>query len=208
MCSSDLGKNWNITGIYTYNSSGVSIAGTPLSRNLLPNIYNGNGSGRVNSWGVSGYWQPIENGWFPSISAGWGYNDYSYGGTVASDPVKLILDSAASQSWYVGLNWRDAFVKGNALGFAVGQPTFITAASARNGGDLDVADGNYAFELYYKFQVTDNIAITPSLFWLSRARGQLTNSSASTNAALLDQGISNGDNLGTFGGLVQTTFRF
>mgnify|MGYP003340522037 FL=1 len=64
------------------------------------------------------------------------------------------------------------------------------------------------FRSYYKFQVTDNIAITPSLFWLSRARGQLTNSSASTNAALLDQGISNGDNLGTFGGLVQTTFRF
>jgi len=173
------GKNWNLTGIYTFNSAGVSIAGTPLSRNLLPNIYNGNGSGNVSSWGVSGYWQPIDNGWFPSISAGWGYNQYNYG-----------------------------FAKGNALGFAVGQPTFITAASADNGGDLDVADGNYAFELYYKFQVTDNIAVTPSLFWLSRARGQMTNSAAGTNAALRDQGISNGDSLGTFGGLVQTTFRF
>jgi len=202
------GKNWNLTGIYTFNSAGVSIAGTPLSRNLLPNIYNGNGSGNVSSWGVSGYWQPIDNGWFPSISAGWGYNQYNYGGSVASDSAKLILDSAASQSWYVGLNWRDAFAKGNALGFAVGQPTFITAASADNGGDLDVADGNYAFELYYKFQVTDNIAVTPSLFWLSRARGQMTNSAAGTNAALRDQGISNGDSLGTFGGLVQTTFRF
>jgi len=202
------GKNWNLTGIYTYNSAGVSISGTPLSRNLLPNIYNGNGSGNTSSWGVSGYWQPIENGWFPSISAGWGYNQYNYGGSVASDPAKLILDSASSQSWYVGLNWRDAFAKGNALGFAVGQPTFITAANATKSGDLDVADGNYAFELYYKVQVTDNIAVTPSLFWLSRARGQLTNSAASTNAALNDQGISNGDSLGTFGGLVQTTFRF
>ena len=202
------GKNWNLTGIYTFNSAGVSIAGTPLSRNLLPNIYNGNGSGNISSWGLSGYWQPLQNSWFPSISAGWGYNQYNYGGSVDSDPAKLILDSAASQSWYVGLNWRDAFAKGNALGFAVGQPTFITAANARGSGDLDVADGNYAFELYYKFQVTDNIAVTPSVFWLSRARGQLTNSAAGTNAALLDQGISNGDSLGTFGGLVQTTFRF
>ena len=202
------GKNWTITGIYTYNSAGVSIAGTPLSRNVAPNIYNGNGSGNISSWGVSGYWQPIENSWVPSVSAGWGYNQYNYGGAVASDSSKLILDSAASQSWYVGLNWRDAFAKGNALGFAVGQPTFLTAANASGSGDLDVADGNYAFELYYKFQVTDNIAVTPSLFWLSRARGQLTNSAAGTNAALLDQGISNGDSLGTFGGLVQTTFRF
>ena len=204
------GKNWNITGIYTYNSGGVTIAGTPLSRNLLPNVYNGNGSGRVNSWGLSGYWQPIQNGWFPSISAGWGYNSYSYGGNVSSSltsPIAL-LDSAASQSWYVGLNWRDAFAKGNALGFAVGQPTFITAVTGADGDDLDVADGNYALELYYKFQVTDNIAVTPSIFWLSRARGQLTNSAASTKAALADDGISYGDSLGTFGGLVQTTFRF
>ena len=55
------GKNWNITGAYTYNSAGVSIAGTPLSTALLPNIYNGNGSGNVSSWGVSGYWQPLDN---------------------------------------------------------------------------------------------------------------------------------------------------
>jgi hypothetical protein len=204
------GKNWNLTGAYTYNSGGVNISGTPLSQALLPGVYNGNGSGRVNSWSVAGYWQPLKSGFFPSISAGWGYNDYNYGGTVETgmkSPVYL-LDSAASQSWYVGLNWRDLFAKGNALGFAVGQPTFITSLTGADGGDIDSNDGNYAFELYYKFQVTDNIAVTPSLFWLSRPRGGLTDSSANALKVINSPNLSSGDGLGTFGGLVQTTFKF
>jgi hypothetical protein len=200
------GKGWNITGAYTYNSAGVNIAGTPLSQALLPNVYNGNGSGRVNSWSVAGYWQPLENGWFPSLSAGWGYNDYQYGGTV--DSTTLLVDSAASQSWYVGLNWRDLFAKGNALGFAVGQPTFITSLTGLDGDDIDTNDGNYAFEVYYKFQVTDNIAVTPSLFWLSRPRGALTTAGSSASTVITDPSFSDGDDLGTLGGLIQTTFRF
>ena len=200
------GKGWNITGAYTYNSAGVNIAGTPLSQALLPNIYNGNGSGRVNSWSVAGYWQPLENGWFPSLSAGWGYNDYQYGGSV--DSTTLLVDSAASQSWYVGLNWRDLFAKGNALGFAVGQPTFITSLTGIDGDDIDTNDGNYAFEVYYKFQVTDNIAVTPSLFWLSRPRGALTTPGSSAKTVITDPSFSDGDDLGTLGGLIQTTFRF
>jgi len=200
------GKGWNITGAYTYNSAGVNIAGTPLSQALLPNVYNGNGSGRVNSWSVAGYWQPLENGWFPSISGGWGYNDYQYGGTV--DSTTLLVDSAASQSWYVGLNWRDLFAKGNALGFAVGQPTFITSLTGLDGDDIDTYDGNYAFEVYYKFQVTDNIAVTPSLFWLSRPRGSLSAAGSSAKTVILDPDFSDGSDLGTLGGLIQTTFRF
>ena len=200
------GKGWNITGAYTYNSAGVNITGTPLSQALLPNIYNGNGSGRVNSWSVAGYWQPLENGWFPSLSAGWGYNDYQYGGSV--DSTTLLVDSAASQSWYVGLNWRDLFAKGNALGFAVGQPTFITSLTGIDGDDIDTNDGNYAFEVYYKFQVTDNIAVTPSLFWLSRPRGALTTPGSSASTVITDPSFSDGDDLGTLGGLIQTTFRF
>jgi hypothetical protein len=205
------GKNWNLTGAYTYNSAGVSIVGTPLSRDLRPNYYEekGVGGGSVNSFSLAGYWQPLDSGWFPAISAGWGYNSYSYGGSTRSnDKVSdLSLDSAASQSWYVGLNWKDAFIKGNALGFAIGQPTFLTAVSG-DSADGGVADGNYALELFYKFQVTDNIAVTPAVFWLSRARGELTNGASGASAALSDPGISNGDTLGTFGALVQTTFKF
>jgi hypothetical protein len=203
------GNGWNLTGAYTYNSAGVNIAGTSFSQALLPSIYRSNiGGGQVNSWSIAGYWQPINSGWIPSLSAGWGLNNYIYSGDTAGprSATYLNLDSATSQSWYVGLNWKDLFWQGNALGFAVGQPTFITALS-QNGNDIDTYDGNYAFELYYKFQVTDNIAVTPAIFWLSRPRGQYTSASSLT-PILRDAGFSNDDSLGTLGGLVQTTFRF
>jgi hypothetical protein len=78
-----------------------------------------------------------------------------------------------SQSWYVGIQWQDVFWQGNALGMAVGQPTFLT-----NSGDDDLLkadDGQYAWEWWYKFQVTDNISVTPALYYLSAPYGQLQN---------------------------------
>ena len=48
-------------------------------------------------------------------------------------------------------------------------------------------------ELWYQFQVTDNIAITPGVFWLSRPWGQYTPDNKS---------------VGVLGGLVQTVFKF
>ena len=57
------------------------------------------------------------------------------------------------------------------------------------------------FELYYNFQVTDNIAITPALFYLSRPMGQ--------NTQLLEaNGGAYDGQFSTFGGLIQTTFKF
>jgi hypothetical protein len=205
------GRNWNITGAYTYNSAGVSIAGTSFSTSLLPNIYSTTvGGGSVNSWSLAGYWQPMQLGWVPSISAGWGYNAYNYSGDVANtaNPASLQLSSAASQSWYVGFNWKDAFAKGNALGFAFGQPTFVTKISTSlNNAPNQVFDGNYAMELFYKFQVSDNIAVTPALFYLSAPRGELTDASALGASVLTSPGKGSAS-FGTFGALVQTTFKF
>jgi len=206
------GKNWNITGAYTYNSAGVNIQGTPLTQDLLPSIYRASvGGGRVNSWSLAGYWQPSKSGWVPSLSAGWGYNNYSYTNDVANTSLRPTanIDSAASQSWYVGLNWKDMFLKGNALGFAIGQPTFLTAISYNNNvrnPQEKTFDGNYAIEVFYKYQVTDNIAVTPSLFWLTRGRGELTGISATSARTNPSGGSEYG--LGTFGGLIQTTFKF
>ena len=81
-----------------------------------------------------------------------------------------------TQSWQVGLQWKDAFIKGNALGMAYGD--------MQTGGN-STAPTN-AYELFYKFQVTDNISVTPAFFWIDN----YGSSSAST------------------GGLVKTTFKF
>ena len=96
----------------------------------------------------------------------------------------------------VGLGWKDAFMKGNLLGFAIGQPQFETE---RKDGTPD--DGNYAMELFYQFQVTDNIAVTPAVFYVSRPFGELTGLND-------DYGGTGAERFNTFGYLVKTTFRF
>ncbi|MFZ9148298.1 MAG: carbohydrate porin, partial [Vulcanococcus sp.] len=102
---------------------------------------------------------------------------------------------AATQSWTVGLQWDNAFAKGNTAGMAVGQPTFVT--STRNG--TTPHDGNYAWEWWYKFQVSDNIAVTPLFFYLSNP------SSAGAGFA---QTSSQGTNPGIFGGALTAQFKF
>ena len=84
---------------------------------------------------------------------------------------------------------------------AVGQPTFVTSwdnDSSLNEGSDFVADGNYAMEWWYMFQVTDNISVTPAIFYLSRPLGFTTSGLA----------VNDDDTFNNFGGLVKTTFRF
>ncbi|WP_115121107.1 iron uptake porin, partial [Synechococcus sp. UW105] len=155
-----------------------------------------------NSYALNAYWQPDEAGWIPSISAGWALNNVSADRLVEGSPVD-------TQSWMVGLKWEDVFLQGNDMGFAVGQPTFATSvkdcskASKKAGTCSETPfDGNYVFEWYYNFKVTDNIAITPSVFYLSRPMGQYTNNLVKKGGGGYDGQFN------VFGGLVQTTFKF
>jgi len=80
---------------------------------------------------------------------------------IDNGPLGEFYDSVTSQSWYVGLQWK-GLIKGNTLGMAMGYPTFVTDPDVDDNADLDdfVADGNYAWEWLYKFQVADNISVT------------------------------------------------
>ena len=137
----------------------------------------------VNAFGLSGFWRPEDSGWIPSISLGWGYNKTSFDGK--HNPGSLVKES---QSWLAALQWDDLFMEGNSAGLAVGEPTFATELKSGK----TPFDGNYAWEWWYKFQVTDNIAITPSMFYLSRPLGQFTK----------------GKQFSQLGGVLRTTFNF
>jgi hypothetical protein len=148
--------------------------------------------GSTSAFALSGYWQPTDAGWLPSISAGWGLNattthNSSNGNTPTfSDDGDLVR---TSQSWSVGLQWLDAGLPGNALGLAVGQPTFATRLE--NGAIP--RDGNTVWEAWYKVQLTDNISLTPAIFYLSRPLGQAT---------------PEGESFRQWGGLIKTSVRF
>ncbi|WP_413440297.1 iron uptake porin [Synechococcus sp. MIT S1220] len=145
-----------------------------------------------NSWSFNAFWRPDDSSWIPSVSGGVGAS-YLTGNRHWEHQV--IKRSYAS--WMIGLTWSDVFMDDNAMGFAVGQPQFTYNVDRKNDDSDFIADGGYAKEFWYKYQVTDNISVTPSVYWLSRPWGDNTRN-------------WNGDykSLGVFGGLVQTTFKF
>jgi hypothetical protein len=204
-------KNWGLSAAYRYGQRGSSFR---RGTNFVSSNSWWLANGQSNSVAVNAYTQPSNNGLLPSVSVGWGLNNLSNNDIRAGELDKKSGSYSAldyqypyvteSQSWYVGLQWNDVFWGGNSLGMAVGQPTFATTLS--RGTDKSqstfINDGNYAWEWWYKFQVTDNISVTPALFWLSRPLGALT------DGIRADGSVDRSSNFGILGGLVQTTIRF
>ncbi|UPH89608.1 iron uptake porin [Synechococcus sp. NB0720_010] len=189
------GSAWGLAAAYTYAQNMGLPSGTILATRFGT-------AGSNNSVGISGYWVPENTGWIPSVSTGWG--------TTASESSTIWNNTkwARSNSWYLGLQWPDTFVKGNDLGMAVGQAPFMTTNGGGNSTDgyAKVAgtngnlDSNYMWEWWYKFQVTDNITVTPALYYIQNYDGQIGKIN-----------ISNGQynaSSNVFGGLLKTTFKF
>jgi len=181
---------WNITGAYSLSGPQVRLRGTPLASQLAAGASDGN----LGSWSLAGYWQPRTSGWLPSISAGWGQDAFRFG-----------TPAVRSRSWYSGLVWSDVLGVGNSLGFAVGSPAHVIAIQTPNEGGLD--DRGLAFELFYRIQLSDELSVTPALFWLTRPRGALSGSSE-VSQTLPFPAASEAASLGVWAGLIRTTLRF
>ena len=185
------GTNYGVALGYRYGSEG--------SRTRVGNGYAGNAllAGQTsNSMSVGAFWQPLDKGIIPSISVGYGFTDIGGTGPSASAAAAAFSSSRAamdSQSWTVAFQWDDAFVKGNSAGFAFGQaanPNQTPSGACTPSSSVVCAGPNDAwmYEIFYKFQVTDNISITPSIFWV-------------------DEMVLNGVN-NAWGGVIQAQFRF
>ena len=124
-----------------------------------------------NGYALNAYWQPKTSGIIPSVSAayGWNYVDGPATPNAATD----------SQTWMAGVQWSDVLAKGNSAGFAIGAP----------GNAESLTKDALMWETFYRYKVSDNISITPSIFYVSN------------NQAL--KGASS-----NYGGVIQTTFRF
>jgi hypothetical protein len=159
------GTNWGAAFGYRYGTEGTRVR-----------TYNGldGASGALvpgqtsNGYAINAYWEPTQSGWAPSISAGYGWN------TVSSTQ----SDATNSQSWFAGLTWDDVFVDGNSAGVAIGQ--------APTGENLEKST---LLEIFYKYQVSDNISVTPAIIYGSDNQRLAGNSS-------------------NWGGVIQTTFKF
>ena len=171
-----MADGWTVAAIYSQIQNGHDLIAyaTPFTQESLSS------RGVTHAFGLGGSWAPEESGWLPSVSVGWGINQ--------SD-TQLRGQVSTSQSWTMGLEWNDLFASGNNGGMAVGQPVFAT--DLRAGGTP--ADGQFIWEWWYQLQVTDNISVTPALFYLSRPMGDFTPDESTFRQ---------------LGGLIKTTFAF
>jgi hypothetical protein len=168
-------RKWYLSALYAYKhgkdgSTPAMGYSTPAATSYDEGLH---------AFGVRGYWTPEESGFIPTISAGIdvGFSDADIAGSTEE-----------VFGWMVGLNWKDAFIDGNKLGIGFGS---YSSYATEVKGDSDPDDGNFAIEGYYDFQVTDNITVTPAVFYIQNADG--------------DSSVDGSD---TFGGLVKTTFKF
>ena len=107
----------------------------------------------LNAFGLRGFWTPEESGIIPRISAG---VDFGWADAVA--------DGATEETfgYMVGLDWDNVFIDGNKAGVGFGSiGSYITDTK----GSADVDRDNSALEIWYDYQVTDNISIKPAVFW-------------------------------------------
>ena len=163
------GEKWNVSGIYTYSQDNYASAnsqGTPAYYTTA--IHNS-----MHSWGLAGFYDfNADNTWAPILNVGAGYNQHD-------DSL-----NSESASWWVGLMWKDLFAEGHSLGVSTGQPTFIISDDDGHGDD-----GNYFIEAFYSFKVTDGISLTPTVLWLSRPYGQMTEAITGRNTFTTLAGI-------------------
>ena len=111
------------------------------------------------------------------MSGAYGWNEVSL-----ADGKTTPRGATDSQTWMVGLQWSDVFLKGNAAGAAIGAP----------GNAASLADDKKAMlaEIFYRHKVSDSVSITPALFWVS-------------NNQALKNNVTD-----YYGGVIQTTFKF
>jgi hypothetical protein len=159
-------SNWGAAFAYNYTEAATSFGSVNFATGQLFG-YDVKGT---NNYGLSAYWQPEQSGWMPSISAGVGASQFN--GANSSDD---------AWSWMVGLQWADAIIKGNAFGIGLGE----------SNTDLN----QFGFEVWYKFQVTDNISVTPAIFWIENGGANNIN-------------FINESRRDSVGGVLKTTFKF
>jgi hypothetical protein len=131
-----------------------------------------------NSLAFNLYWRPHHASWLPSVSTGFGYNIVS--------PSSAANAAQSSRSWMAGFQWDNISASSNVAGLAVGQPAHSAGAT---GGSP------WLLEVFYRFFLSENLTITPALFY-----GRGVSTSKANDGG---QPIFNG-----LGGVIQTTFEF
>ena len=163
--------NWSTQVAYTTDTYHLSLI-TALKYNGWTDSYyttslgKARPNGNSTNYGLRGYWRPdSESQAVPEISAGY-------------DISTVEGQEADTDSYFVGLTWKDTFQADDKIGIALGQP---------QKADTDT-ETPFTWEAYYSYKVNDSVTVTPAIFGATDRTGT--------------SGVD------ITGAVVQTTFKF
>ncbi|NET57333.1 MAG: iron uptake porin [Symploca sp. SIO2E6] len=110
----------------------------------------------------------------------------SFGSVMLAD-LENVDASTDFTSWMAGLHFKDLLKTGNTAGLLFGQP--LTRSSVGGSAQEPEDATPYHLEAYFKFQVSDNISITPGVYFIFNPEGSSQNDTATV-------------------GVIRTTFTF
>ena len=143
--------------------SGGAVVGTSLANMAFANLDGTFTSSRVNAYGISG-----------SINLGRNISVNAFGSYIEADKVGDGLDAGDIWTYGIGLAFADFGKKGNLLGLMAGVEPYLGNSQqlGRTGGNSEPIH----LEAFYRYQLTDNISITPGVIYVINP-GQVNNSS-------------------------------
>jgi hypothetical protein len=188
-------KKWLFTANYAYEKAGNAMGkvGTELSANPF---------GYKTLMESNQYGFTLAYKWSKQFSITGAYGGASVTSRYDSSVLGIKMtdegDTAQMNSWMVGLNFKDVFIQGNKAGFAIGGAPTVSSNDSGWGKDQSMP---IALETWYQFQVTDNISVTPGVFWISGQ--EYSNDGGGKYGVNIDK--ENGD---VWGGIIKTEFKF
>lgn len=152
-------------GIFDLGSSASRGLGTPIEGTAQANDPSSLLGGGLTKLSTDSY----------GLSAALRISDrISLSGWVTKTDVELIdVGSADVWSYALGVAFPDLGKEGNVLGIIAGVEPTLRNIDAPGAGNYDTEYG-YHIEGFYKYQLTDNISLTPGVIWLT-SPGQSAN---------------------------------
>ena len=148
---------------YAHSSHAINILGTGLSSQdiiAIPNTVNALSPGIVlDSVGLT-----VNSGITPQI-------DLTATGSLFFANLPGIDARATFSSWMTGVSVKDVLGTGNRLGVLFGQPLNRSGLSGSQSGVNNVTATPYQLETFFNFRVSDNISITPGVFFVFSPEG-------------------------------------
>ncbi len=149
-------------GFFNQSWTGTEVANTIAGLN---NITNGNGV-VSNSYGLQLAWQMHSK-----------FTLSAWGGYTAA----RIINQADSQIWNyaVTLGFPDLFDSGSLGGIVIGREPYLSDLDNSESSDINFPqDSSWHLEAFYRYQLTDNISLTPGFIWMTNPNQNSQNNDA------------------------------